>query len=320
MGGAPLALTEGGDPMTTNEPLNIVLGSDTNNLLGLAVTVKSLLDTTASTCHFFILSMGLSDDDKNKLRESWRHPRTHAISFIDVVGDEISGLRPTMYIKNCSSYVRLVLDQKLPQTVNRCLWLDTDLLINSDIAELYTQEIEDNIIGAVLDISTKTLDDKMSRHLTQDLGLDDPRLYFNAGVLLIDLKKWRSEKIGENGLDFGRTHYDIVDAQDQDILNALLKGKWKRLDDKWNQSQYLPDLNEKQGIIHLIGQRKPWHPDYCYRFQQRFFNILDTTAFQGWRPLYLWGAGKYFKAIERITPSPEIFFNKIRRLCSRRPK
>jgi lipopolysaccharide biosynthesis glycosyltransferase len=260
--------------------------------------------------------MGIPKNDSALMRKSFEHPKVKKLEFLDLFPEELSLMRPTMYMKSRSSYSRLFIDKKLPKDISRCLWLDTDLIINSDISALYDISLGEDIVGAVKDVSAQHLNEDLIRHFLHDLKLDDPHHYFNAGVLLIDLKKWRENNIGEKAIHYARTHYHVLNAQDQDVLNAILKGKWKSLEERWNQSQYNSSLNEKEGIIHLIGQRKPWHADYDYRFKERFLEILDSTPFKGRRPLSFGGLGKHLKWLERKIPTSEIIYGKIYRILT----
>lgn len=291
--------------------MNIVFGSDKNNVLGLAATIKSLLDKTVRPCNFFILDMDISLKDKRLLEISFPG---QTLQFLKISKHELSGMRPTMYLRTQSCYSRLLLDTKLPKSVDKCLWLDTDLIFNSDVGQLYDTDLTPFTVGAVEDISVSHMTPELTKHLKGDLHIENPKDYFNSGVLLVNLDKWRKESVGIKALAFAREHYHLMHAQDQDVLNAVLKDQWLHLDGKWNQSQYLPHLNEKEGIIHLIGKKKPWHADYEYRFKGRFFEILDTTAFKGQRPYHAWGLGKYVKMLERKLPTPEIVWGKLQRL------
>ena len=295
--------------------MNFAFGCDENNVLGLAVTIKSLLNTTTHPCTFFILNMGITASDKALLTTSFPD---HEVHLLDLSLKELSGMRPTMYLRTQAVYSRLLLDQKLPVHIDRALWLDTDVIVNSDISQVYHADLKGNVIGAVEDVSVNHLTAEHIQHLQKDLGIENPQDYFNSGVLLIDLQKWRAQAIGQKAVAFARQHYHAMHAQDQDVLNAVLKGNWEHLPGKWNQSQYLPNLNENEGIIHLIGKCKPWHADYEYRFKERFFEILDSTAFKGRRPYHLWGLAKYLKMLERKLPTPEIVWGKLGRLTRTR--
>jgi lipopolysaccharide biosynthesis glycosyltransferase len=87
--------------------------------------------------------------------------------------------------------------------------------------------------------------------------------YFNAGVLLIDLDRWRHERISERALEFLEKHPTTPYA-DQDALNVACDGRWKHLDHKWNfqahDSQRF-ERTEKRlrpAILHFVMAAKPW--------------------------------------------------------------
>ena len=89
--------------------------------------------------------------------------------------------------------------------------------------------------------------------------------------MLINLKKWREEKIGEQAIEFVRKNPDIIKNWDQDALNKVIDGRLFNLEKKWNflvdlgrekktnkiskhQSDFFKDAN----IIHFVGSSKPW--------------------------------------------------------------
>jgi lipopolysaccharide biosynthesis glycosyltransferase len=107
--------------------------------------------------------------------------------------------------------------------------------------------------------------------------------------------------------------YDVLDSLDQDALNIVLQNDWLELDPKWNTPKYDAPEDFSDGIIHLFGRVKPWHADYNYKFKDRFFEILDRTAFAGKRPSKLMGLGVAYKKISRTIPTLAMVKSKIRR-------
>jgi lipopolysaccharide biosynthesis glycosyltransferase len=89
--------------------------------------------------------------------------------------------------------------------------------------------------------------------------------YFNAGVLLIDLPRWRKERISERTLDYLARH-PLSPFSDQDALNVACDGLWKRLDLRWNfQNHYETSISdmgpmEKPAVVHFVTSLKPWKP------------------------------------------------------------
>jgi len=297
-----------------HKTINLVFGSDRNNVLGLAVAAKTVLDTVSRICNIYVLNVGISSKDQEKLRNSWRSDKLGQLYFIPIDPSMLQCCRPTMYLRTKSPYVRYLLGEVIPESIERCMWLDTDLLVKSDLAEVYYQDLERNTIGAITDVSVGRRFDKDVKKRMRKLGILNSDRYFNSGVLLIDLSRWRDQGIGKKLFDHANQYYEILDAQDQDGLNGVLHHQWLPLDPVWNQSQYKSNLNPSKGIIHLIGKKKPWHADYNYRFKEDFFQALNSTDFQGEKPWNPLGIGVILKQIERKIPSAEILYRKILRL------
>lgn len=173
------------------------------------------------------------------------------------------------------TYYRLFIPCILPQ-YEKILYLDSDMCILSDVADLYDCDLDGYAVGAARDIACYPL----AIH-TRDLGNLDCRKVFNAGVLVMDTQKFEEEKIREKCLalleeDYERTIRKLIFA-DQDALNIVLQDNYFVLDKRWNyQSQYLWRMEEvfedfrdeyaadqeKAFIMHFAGDKKPWkYPD-----------------------------------------------------------
>lgn len=151
---------------------------------------------------------------------------------------------------------------KLLKNIDRVIYLDTDILVQIDIYDLYNISFDKFYLLAVSD-------DENMRNLYvktryyKNAGLNY-RLYFNSGVLVLNLKEIQK---------FNLLNHCLVKLQqfnkfaDQDILNIIFKDKIKFIDDKFNtlvDIQNLSDdsiekfLNEK-AILHFAGYLKPWN-------------------------------------------------------------
>ncbi|MHC5828967.1 MAG: glycosyltransferase family 8 protein, partial [Nostoc sp.] len=73
----------------------------------------------------------------------------------------------------------------------------------------------------------------------QELGISPESKYFNSGVLVMNLKKWREDQIFEKVIEYLTINKQYVRWHDQDALNAILAGKWGELEPGWNQMPYL---------------------------------------------------------------------------------
>jgi lipopolysaccharide biosynthesis glycosyltransferase len=214
---------------------------------------------------------------------------------------------PTVGHINDSMYLRLFMGELLPPQVDRVIYLDVDLLVESDLADLWREEFGPAIVLAVRNYSRSI----MRSHLPLP-GIDEAtrrkRKYFNSGVMLVNLTRWREERIGEAAFYYIRRNRAVIEFGDQDGLNAVLFGKWEELDISWNaQVDKLMDLDQlgrgemydeirrrrdellfRPRIRHYSGAKKPWHAGRFrpvrkaflhYLHGCRWFDPIDLAAF-----------------------------------------
>jgi lipopolysaccharide biosynthesis glycosyltransferase len=293
--------------------VNVVLATDANNLWGVAVTVRSVLESCSVTCNIYIICVGVKQSDCALLRDSWKTANAGEIEFIFFDKNKLASFRSTLYLKSKVSNARLFIAECLP-SLSRCIYLDTDLIVFSDLKELYDTNLSGNIVGGVLD--NAVFDPNQAARFRNDLKLKNPSLYFNAGVILIDLAAWRDDQVTQKSIQVSAEMFNVLSALDQDILNIVLQDKWLSLDPKWNVLKHSISENFSNGIAHLCGRTKPWHPDYQDKFKDEFFEILDRTKFARKRPNNLMGLGTLYMKTARSVPTLDIIRGKIRRLYS----
>jgi lipopolysaccharide biosynthesis glycosyltransferase len=139
--------------------------------------------------------------------------------------------------------------------------LDADILVLDDLTALQKVELNGAAVGAVLDRVDSRIKAGDTLWTSQLPCVAD---YFNAGVLLIDLERWREDRISERAFDYLSQH-PRSPCSDQDALNVACNGAWKQLDSRWNfQNDYktqiiLGSANVRQpAIVHFNGRLKPW--------------------------------------------------------------
>jgi lipopolysaccharide biosynthesis glycosyltransferase len=188
------------------------------------------------------------------------------------------------------TYARLVLPRLLPEDCQKALYLDGDILAFDDLWQLWSTDLEGAVLGAVTD---RCLDP------TGHAGLPRVKRYFNAGVLLMDLRKWRSERISERAFDYLDRHPHTPYC-DQDALNAACDGRWKQLDMRWNyQCGPLEEIEGKAqsgalSIIHFVTPVKPWQPGNLSP------NVAFYNSFRG-RTRFVRTRGEYVKHVLKRT-------------------
>lgn len=230
------------------------------------VTIYSILcnSDTAYTYEFYIFHTGLLSSSK-KLIENIPIMGKHnyQITFINLK-KQLNNT--TLYSKgrfSAEMWYRLFIPETLKE-YKKAIYLDCDLIVQGDIAQLYNKDIGQNYLGACRNFVTTSKERLKKLNILIDK-------YFNSGVLVFNIEEWNKKHIKQACLD-AIPLYPNLDCPDQDILNIVCKGKIKYFDYKWNFSwQFLWDNNlsneeaeiyqqaqEEICIIHYTSGLKPW--------------------------------------------------------------
>lgn len=234
----------------------------------LLVVLRSM-EGLAEGLEITVLSVGLSDSQKSGLTA--RSPAPLRIIEID---DVIPRDFPDCMWLTRAAYGRLWVDDFYDESVERVLYLDADIIVRDKLDFLFQLDLDGYAIGACQAMALA--------HFKDELGLDWRRLnldpwtpYINSGVLVFDLQKYREQRIRDRCIDFIRENKEYLNLADQDALNFVLLGKFKRLPPRWNQEsvsrtrelpvnykiyteQEIDDLVDNPAIIHFNGSTKPW--------------------------------------------------------------
>ena len=217
------------EPRSARSPIHLLFASDTNYAPFLATAILSILKNAARDDEFFIhiVDGGLTDDDVKKLEE------------LKTIKDfQLAFYRPNLkeylrYLRNDIANfpivvnARLFVEKYLPETLDKVIYLDADVVVLASLSELWSIDLGDNFIAAVPD-------PKMRASHREKLGLPDDYQYFFSGGLLINLKKWREDRVLERLLDICVEIKDRIEFPDQDALNTYasrssylpLPGRW----------------------------------------------------------------------------------------------
>jgi hypothetical protein len=209
----------------------------------------------------------------------------------------------------------------MPNWVERVLYLDTDILVQGDIGPLWQAEL-----GGCLHAAAS--DHLFDAH--EKLQIPGNAPYFNAGIMLIDLNAWRRERVAERALAIVEHEFHRLSWCDQCALNAVTIGRWLEIDGRYNAQRihfYMPertpaglrftlrpDANPDVVIAHFTGDQKPWDAGSDHPLRDRWFAVLDRTAWAGQRPflteitweelanhgrLWLFGAGGLGRTVKQ---------------------
>lgn len=289
----------------------------------LATTLRSVVEANerAWPIQVYILSNGFSENLKTKIVYSLPNGSC-SICWAPVDLAAFAGFSTLRHIST-TTYARLLIPNILPEGVPRALYLDADLLVLQDLGPIWEMSLDGAVLGAVLDERLDTYVKKGNASLERS-ALPRVRDYFNAGVLLIDLTRWRTAQVTEKAMEYlERCPHSAY--SDQDALNVACDGVWKKLDPRWNYYQIdlkrpVSDLSDDQrpGIIHFQGWSKPWDPG-SLNFNARFYDgfrsrtLFALTLGERWRqvPTVNWAR---LKSILRRSDALRHLWNRLKSL------
>ena len=258
--------------------LNVACGVDDSFVDPLLIMITSLLENNhKSRIKFHIFSALISDANVRRI-EYLIFGYDMDFQFYPLKKEDFDGF-PTSGRISCAAYYRILMPDLIDSSVSRFLYLDADIIVNRDLQELFETDLNHMVLGAVDDLVT--IDSNMHHYL----NLPEENAYFNSGVLLIDVRKWKDGNFGERVMSFISANYELCKFHDQDALNALLFKDRFSLPPKYNQQigffllrksdilkvfnfKAIADAKKNPVIIHFNGLEKPWHymSFHPYRF------------------------------------------------------
>lgn len=240
LSGAMLASSSDELGLTLNDVVLVFACSD-NFVPYLSVAIQSIIENVNPERRYdiIVLTRDLSPTSMITLTRQAQLVDNVHVGFLDVdaaLGDielpHHGHFRP-------ETYYRLLAPSLLPN-VNKAIYLDSDLVVNTDIAELYDIDITGYLVGATRDADTigqiDGYDATVGPYLKNELGMNDPHDYFQAGVILMNLEEIRKQISPEEFLKVSTMR--AWRWLDQDVLNRFVNGHYLRINMKWN---YLVD-------------------------------------------------------------------------------
>lgn len=242
-----------------NVTRHIALGFDKNYIIPIYTLLTSIfLNNSRLQLFFHVIASGLTQEEKDRLsayvKENKAQIQFHKISEKQVAEDVVI---PAGSHFTIATYYRLFFPALMPQAVDTLLYIDSDTVVNGSLEPLFTINLGNAPVAAVPDPHPE---------VRPELGITKPGQYFNAGVLLIDVKNWIEQRVTERAFDFIQKFPDKIKFVDQDVLNAVLVNQWKKLPKKYNVMLLdvviqVPkkELLKESVIIHFTSPWKPWH-------------------------------------------------------------
>ena len=247
----------------------------------LSVALNSAIKNSSKDRKYkaIILYQELSEENRKKLvslkTDNFSIEFVPMESGLESITDRMSNRLRCDYF-TLTIYFRLFIPKMFPE-YDKGIYIDSDVVLTSDIAELFETDIGDNYIAACTDLSVADVP-PLVKYMEQAVGVK-AKEYINSGVLLMNLKKLREVKIDEHFLELLNTyHFDCI-APDQDYLNAICNGNIYYLDEIWDTmpNENKPPL-ENAKLIHYNLFSKPW----CYddiQYGEIFWDYAEDSGY-----------------------------------------
>ena len=208
------------------ETIPIFYAIDNNYAKFLSVSIKSLIENANKNYNYDInvIYESLDAENAEKLKSlQTENVKINLIAMpksLDMITDKARN-RLREYTFTLTIFFRLFIPELFPQ-YNKCIYLDADTVISGDISKLYNEDLKDNYMGCVTDLST--IDNEiLANYFENVVGVPKDK-YINSGVLLMNSQKLRELNFGERFLElYQKYQFDVV-APDQDYINSMCYG------------------------------------------------------------------------------------------------
>lgn len=239
----------------------VVFCTDRRGLPGLHVAAFSVLrnlEPNAEVLSIAVLSNSLTPEDKRLLENTLQKTnRRFALEFHGVDSDVVEKFPRLM--GSTAAYFRLFAPEILE--ARRLLYLDIDILCDLDISQLWQLPMCEFPVAWVAEAPMTDACDRTAASATGNSSSDS---YFNSGVMLIDVARWRTHDVTRRALNYLNT--DSAPYHDQTALNVVLHRNSLPLNERFNcmsnMRRHWPRLVQPLGridaIVHFIDSPKPW--------------------------------------------------------------
>jgi lipopolysaccharide biosynthesis glycosyltransferase len=273
------------------EKLNILFCCDTNYAMPLTVCVTSIFENNKDeNIHIYVLYSSLSDVQKEKLH-SLTQSYNQTINLIPVAEHYFSTAPVLRWSKE--TYYRLLINELLPNDLDRILYLDCDVIVNKSVHTFYGQDLTGYFMGA--------LRTEMSyADFGKRLNLKPEGYYYQCGVILFNLKECRNYLSYETSIKVIEDIGNNMLAVDQDVLNVMFYGKIKDIEMIFNNDEIT---------------------NFCRNNLNRLFNkinktmLLDTVIFhyaagKPWNNMFSGSCEEVWYTYLKLSPYAELYTKK----------
>lgn len=285
---------------------HIVYSSDDKFAEILGVSLVSLYENSQDMDDIiiYILDSGITEDNKKKIESiSMKYRRKTPVWILAKNICEELSMDVRVDRGSLSQYTRLFVSSDLPENLDRVLYLDCDIIVNQSISELWNLDLQGKTVAALMDA--------FSQYYRGNINLKPNDIMFNSGVMLIDLRRWKKQKVEQRLLEFIVRKNGIIQQGDQGALNAVLSQDVYCFEPRFNSVTIFYDFSynemliyrnppifyskeevkmstENPSIIHFTTSflsKRPWMSGCKHRYVDIWIKFKNMSP---WRDASLW--------------------------------
>ncbi len=261
--------------------MNILVTLDDNYIRPLFLMLESLFCHEKTSLDIYLLYSNVSKENRRRLHT---YIRKQGSRFIPIfVEDDVFRDAPVFRYFTKEMYYRLLCSRLLPETEERVLYLDPDILIRGELKPFYEMDFQGKQLIGVEDYAIN----HMLHEKKEAIGFTKEECYINSGVLLFNLKKMREAFVLENFIAVLENYKDVISYPDQDLINLYFKEDRLVGERIYNYNTGYGSIGgmlawalgfkrEKREpvIIHYMGRSKPWQVDYYGKYYFEYYHYL----------------------------------------------
>ena len=271
------------EELQQQEKISVAYAPDDKYALYTLISMISIMENTDKEIDFIIMYSRLKKESVAILDTIRRYEKC-SITFIKMPEKYFENLRISSWTSVQSWFRIKIPDLKL--NLNKIIYLDCDTMVRVDISKLWDIDLKDKLIAGVTDVYSSTSNANRLKMISTS--------YINAGVLLINCKKWRDEKIFKKIVEYSIKNEELIAYGDQDAINAVidddkinLSPRYNYLETWWcdNYNEYEDNeleeykLAQKDPYIVHFTMRKPNCSDCGNKFKNEWWNYAKRSLF-----------------------------------------
>lgn len=287
-------IQESVDETKSENRITICMATDDNYTQHTAVTIASILKNADpdDKIRIYIMHKGLRQENIDKLQKL-KDVKDFELIFRKLDLGKLKNFCTVNDHLTIETWFRLFIPELCFDAGDKLLYMDVDMVATTSLKELFKIDMGDNYVAVVDDFTGPD-----HYHKEQVLGMRKDSRYFNAGMILFNLKKCFEDKIFDKAIEFWNKHHAKIKFEDQDVLNAVTFPKRLFIHPKFNmQNITMRNVYDKRYkgiydreavkeavqapvIIHFASVGKPWKFWANHPYRAEYYKYLKFTE---WR-------------------------------------